>query len=318
MAISKVTRAALTLLSYLEPGVKKTYPIDRQIKKLLGVGSRVLVPTDIRNTFVFNGDYTVGVRVFVPHSRIKGNLLFFHGGGWVTGDLDSYSHVCANLAKYTQHAVIAVDYRLAPEHRFPLAVEDCYAVAREIFRKEGTHGVKPKRVTLIGDSAGGNIAAAVSLMARDRGEFLPKRQILIYPATNNDHSPSSPFESVRANGTGYLLKSKSVNDYMELYRGSEKDLSNPYFAPLLAKDFSNQPRTLIITAEYCPLRDEGEEYGQRLSAAGVDVETHRIKDALHGYFSLPPQFEQVRKTYDLINRFIEKDEVKLNADGTMA
>ena len=161
---------------------------------------------------------------------------------------------------------------------------------------------------MIGDSAGGNLAAAVSLMARDRGEFLPSCQILIYPATGNDHSEHSPFPSVRENGTDYLLTTKRVRDYMELYRSSEADLENPYYAPLVAKDLSNQPDTLIITAEYCPLRDEGEAYGKALELAGNRVKVFRMPDALHGYFSLPVRFSQVKKTYGLINDFLRERE----------
>ena len=167
-------------------------------------------------------------------------------------------------------------------------------------------GADPSDIVLIGDSAGGNLAASVSLMARDRGEFLPGRQILIYPSTGNDHSDTSPYPSIRENGTGYLLTSKRICDYLDMYRTSDDDLLNPYFAPLMAGDFSNQPDTLLITAQYCPLRDEGEAYGQKLLEAGGRVEVHRMENALHGYFTLPVRFELVKKTYALINHFLEE------------
>ncbi|NMR85768.1 alpha/beta hydrolase fold domain-containing protein, partial [Vibrio parahaemolyticus] len=124
---------------------------------------------------------------------------------------------------------------------------------------------------LIGDSAGGNLAACVSLLLRDRGEIVPKKQILIYPATNYDHSENSPFKSVVEFGENYILTSKRIQDYMELYVPNPKDRESPYVAPILAKDLSNQPETLIITAEYDPLRDEGEEYGKRLESFGNKV-----------------------------------------------
>ena len=162
-------------------------------------------------------------------------------------------------------------------------------------------------IVLIGDSAGGNLAAAVSLMARDRGEFLPRRQILIYPAVGNDYSENSPYPSVHENGTGYLLTAKRVQDYLALYRSSEEDLKNPYFAPLQATSFAEQPDTLLITAQYCPLRDEGETYGQKLRDEGGYVEIHRIPDVLHGYFSLPVRYGPVKQTYEIINRFLEGD-----------
>ena len=211
-----------------------------------------------------------------------------------------------DMAKLTDRSVVSVDYRLAPEYRFPAAPEDCYAVAREIFLDLSLFGMRADQITLIGDSAGANLAAAVSLMARDRGEFLPRSQILIYPATAADHTENSPFPSVRENGTDYLLTSKRICEYMELYQSGPEDCENPYFAPLAAEDFSNQPQTLILTAEYDPLRDEGEAYGEALKRAGVPVEMHRIPDALHGFFSLPPRFAQVQKAYGYINRFLDE------------
>ncbi len=305
MAISKAVKAALKVLSYPDPDVRKTYLIERKLKKL-----NKMHPKDPRyrtwDHEVSCGDHKVPVRIFsLPDGLNHPVLLFFHGGGWVTGDIDSYDRVCMDMARMTQRVVVSVDYRLAPEHRFPAAVEDCYAVAREVFLNTDLLGVKPEEITLIGDSAGGNLAAAVSLMARDRGEFLPGSQILLYPATYSDHTPSSPYASVVENGSDYLLTSKRICEFMELYISSPNDYENPYFAPLLAKDFSNQPRTFIITAEFCPLRDEGEAYGQKLREAGGDVEIYCMPDALHGYFSLPTSFALVKRSYILINRFLK-------------
>ena len=307
MAINKAMRAALNILSYPDIDVKKTYMVEREMQKLL---SRRLKNPSLYSVWdhpVPSGAYHVPIRLFRPSGISRAALLlFFHGGGWVTGTVDSYDGVCADMAAMTGCTVASVDYRLAPEHRFPAAPEDCYAAAREVFRCAGTLGVRPEDIVLIGDSAGGNLAAAVSLMARDRGEFRPRRQILIYPALGSDHSENSPYPSVRENGTGYLLTSKRVRDYMALYRSSDEDLTNPYFAPLHAPSLADQPDTLLITAEYCPLRDEGEDYGQRLRDEGAYVEAYRIPDALHGYFSLPVRFSQVKETYKIINCFLEK------------
>lgn len=304
MAINKAMRAALKALSYPDIDIKKTYKVERQI---IAITSKHLRKPPYRawDHKVSCGDHEIPVRIFsCSDSLWHPVLLFFHGGGWVTGNIDSYDKVCSHMAKITNHVVVSVDYRLAPEHPFPAALEDCYTVAREIFLNHNLLQTKQKQITLIGDSAGGNLAAAVSLLARDRGEFLPSSQILIYPATNNDHSENAPFPSIRENGTDYLLTSKRVCDFMELYQSSKQDLTNPYFAPLLAKDFSHQPHTLLITAEYCPLRDEGEAYGKKLRQAGNLVEIHRIPDSLHGFFSLPPRFVHVKKTYEIINRFL--------------
>lgn len=257
------------------------------------------------------GDHHVPVRIFVPDAGPLGRpvLLFFHGGGWVTGNIENYSGVCAALAKATGCLVASVDYRLAPEHKFPSGLNDCYAAAQELLEKPGLLGVERDQITLIGDSAGGNLAAAVSLMARDRGGFLPTRQILIYPAVYSDHTPASPFPSVQENGTDYLLTSKRVEEYLQLYRSKPEDLQNPYLAPLLAGDFSGQPDTLVITAEYDPLRDEGEEYARRLAFAGNRVVLHRMPDALHGFFSLPARFAQVRRAHQYIQQFIAGDDM---------
>lgn len=307
MAINKAMRAALSILSYPELDIKKTYLMEREMQKLL---SRRLKNPSLYRVWerpVLSGAYQVPVRLFQPPGPPRAALLlFFHGGGWVTGTVDSYDGVCADMAAMTGCTVASVDYRLAPEHRFPAAPEDCYAAAREVFRSAGLLGARPEDIVLIGDSAGGNLAAAVSLMARDRGEFRPRRQILIYPALDSDHSENSPYPSVRENGTGYLLTARRVRDYMDLYRSSDEDLTNPYFAPLRAQSLAEQPDTLLITAEYCPLRDEGEAYGHRLREEGGCAETHRIPDALHGYFSLPVRFSQVKETYEIINRFLER------------
>jgi acetyl esterase/lipase len=141
-------------------------------------------------------------------------------------------------------------------------------------------------------------------MARDRGEFLPSKQILLYPSTASDHGEHSPYPSIAENGTDYLLTAKRINDYMELYISSKEDLQNPYLAPILSKDLSGQPKTLIITAEYDPLRDEAEAYGRRLYEAGNYVEAYRMKNALHGFISLPKRFVHVKRSYELINRFL--------------
>jgi acetyl esterase len=307
MAINKVMQAALKALSYPDIDVKKNYKLERQLINATHV--HVLKPFFKTWDHVISlGDHEIPVRLYFPvqSEEVTGIplIVFFHGGGWVTGNIDSYDKVCTTIARQTKHLVLSVDYRLAPEYPFPAAGEDCYCVSKEIFSHPELFGIKTDQITLMGDSAGANLAAVVSLMARDRGGFTPKRQILIYPATYHDHSPASPFASIQENGAGYLLTSKRVCDYMELYMGNSQQWNNPYFAPLLAEDVSNQPNTLLITAEFDPLRDEGEAYGKKLEEAGNLVEHHRIPDALHGFFSLPVSFPQVAECYQYINHFL--------------
>lgn len=263
---------------------------------------------------IFNGSHEVPTRIFFPDEKAFQNegpnqhkvMIFIHGGGWVTESIDNYNRICARLANAVGQVVVSVDYRLAPENRFPLGLEDCYAVAKAIFSDRFLLNVAPEDITLIGDSAGGNLAAALSLMARDRGEFMPERQILIYPAVNSDFSENTPFESVQENGTDYLLTRGKLQDYIDLYASCEEDKKNPYFAPILADDFSNQPDTLVLTAEFDPLRDEGEAYAGKLKEAGNYVELHRVKDALHGYFALGIKNFHVQESFDYINAFLEK------------
>lgn len=307
MGLNKLMLKALKAISYPDIDIKRNYKLERQFVNI----THYHYLKGFYKTWehkITVGDHCVPVRIFSPSREIKVApiLIFFHGGGWVTGNIDSYDRVCTNMARLTNHIVVSVDYQLAPEYKFPSAVNDCYAVAKEIFTNTDLFGISSDDITLIGDSAGGNLASVVSLKARDTGDFMPKRQVLIYPATYNDHTENSPFESIRTNGTDYFLTSKRVQDYIELYKGSDDDLQNPYLAPLLSKDLSNQPKTLVITAEYDPLRDEGEEFGKQLIEAGNNVKVYRMKDALHGFFSMPPNFSQVKEAYELINLFIDE------------
>ncbi|MDD4689102.1 MAG: alpha/beta hydrolase, partial [Eubacteriales bacterium] len=219
------------------------------------------------------------------------------------GNTDSYAKTCDDLATQTGRHVYSLEYRLAPEYRFPCALEDCYAVAKELH-------LTRESVVLMGDSAGGNLAAAVSLLAADRGEFKVNRQILLYPLTYNDHTINSPFPSVTENGTNYLLTSKMICDYMDLYAPDENDRKSPYLAPLLSDNLYGQPETLIVTAEYDPLRDEAEAYGEKLRSFGNLVSVVRINDALHGFFSLPIKFAHVKRCYGVINAFLDGEIVE--------
>lgn len=315
MAINKAMKLALKALSYPDVDIKKMYKLQRSfeiVKSPLLLGPLIYKNWDHK---VISGGREITVRIYTPQEKkSKKILLFFHGGGWVTESIDTYNSICMNLADNTHCKVVSVEYRLAPENPFPCGLDDCYAVAKELYLNAACFSASPDDIVLIGDSAGGNLAAAVSLRARDEGAFSVTRQILIYPATYHDHTESSPFPSVLENGKDYLLTSKRICDYMELYQSCPEDLHNPYFAPLLAKSFENQPDTLVITAEFDPLRDEGEAYAQRLKEAGADVTLYRMEDALHGFFSLDPRYAAVQKAYSLINDFLNGDEEPCQPD----
>lgn len=247
----------------------------------------------------------IPLRIFYPRkNRVPKVLLFFHGGGWISGNIDTYTRFCSDMAEQTNHTVISVNYRLAPESPFPAGLEDCYYVTNELLKDPCLINCSWEDITIIGDSAGGNLAAAVSLLARDRGGPLPCKQILLYPATYFDHSEGSPFDSVRDNGKGYILTAKRIQDYLDMYVQCEADKLSPYVAPLLADDLTNQPKTLIITAQYDPLRDEGEAYGFRLKEFHNDVTIYRVKDALHGFLNLHVNSKATKECYQIINDFL--------------
>ena len=308
--ISKTMRTILHALSYGNIEVEASRRLA-DIKKLDAM--RIFFKT--LDTKVYNGNHEVPIRLYFPSEEamsgepVEGEkypvLLFFHGGGWVTESVENYDRVCSRMAQSTGHIVMSVEYRLAPEYRFPVPLEDCYAAAKALYTGHLVLPADPDRITIIGDSAGGNLAAAVCLKARDTGEFIPKKQILIYPALNNCYTEGSPYKSVQENGQDYLLTAVKMEDYLKLYESSTEDRQNPYFAPILAKDLSHMPETLILTAEFDPLRDEGEAYGERLKEAGNHVEIHRIKDALHGYFALGIKQLHVQESFTYINEFLK-------------
>ena len=303
MAINKAMKLAMKALSDSDEDLE-------HYRKIINIKTidPFKVFYDTTNKKIFNGDYQVPVRIYrtKKHKKVENIsvILFLHGGGWVSESIETYNKICKNLADKTNHVVVSVDYRLAPEHKFPTALEDCYAVAKALFVNNDLN-INPNNITLVGDSAGGNLAAALSLLARDRGEFMPKRQILIYPCVNCDFSDETPYRSVIENGSDYLLTRKNMIDYVNMYKSCDEDLQSPYFAPILAKDFSNQPKTLIVTAEFDPLRDEGEAYGEKLRVAGNEVEVHRISDALHGFFALSTRYFHVKQLYKYLNGFLE-------------
>ena len=309
--ISKTKRTILHALSYGNIEVEASRRLA-DIKKLDAM--RIFFKT--LDTKVYNGNHEVPIRLYFPSEEamsgepVEGEkypvLLFFHGGGWVTESVENYDRVCSRMAQSTGHIVMSVEYRLAPEYRFPVPLEDCYAAAKALYTGHLVLPADPDRITIIGDSAGGNLAAAVCLKARDTGDFAPKKQILIYPAVSNCYTKKSPYKSVQENGQDYLLTAVKMEDYLKLYESSTEDRQNPYFAPILAKDLSHMPETLILTAEFDPLRDEGEEYGKRLKKANNYVEIHRIPDALHGYFALGIRFLHVQESFEIMNCFLNK------------
>jgi acetyl esterase len=224
----------------------------------------------------------IPIRIYTPTvSTPAPVLIYFHGGGWVLGDLDSHDHVCRSIANTVECVVASVDYRLAPEAKFPAAVEDSYRALEWIAAHERELGIDRGRIAVGGDSAGGNLAAVISQMAHDRNGPIPVYQVLIYPATDMRMTTASMEE----NAEGPLLTRASMAWFIEHYLRGERDKLDPLASPLLAADLSGLPAAFVLTAECDPLRDEGEEYGRRLEQAGVPVEIKRYAGMPHGFFS---------------------------------
>jgi acetyl esterase len=210
-------------------------------------------------------------------------LVYFHGGGFVFGNLDTHDAVCRALAKESGAVVISVDYRLAPEHKFPAAVEDSYAATVWVAANAERLGIDARRIAVGGDSAGGNLATVIAMRCRDAGGPALAAQLLIYPVTD-----SSSFEtsSHRELGEGYFLTRAAMEWFTGHYVASADQKRHPEVSPLLAPDLSGLPPALVITAEFDPLRDEGEAYAQRLQQAGVPVTVSRYPGMIHGFVSM--------------------------------
>ena len=287
------------------PGLESLTPEEgrnsyRMLMALGGAGNESVAVTD-RTVPGPAGD--IPVRVYTPDAPAPRPLIaWYHGGGHVIGDLDTYDAVCRDLAAESGAVVVSVDYRLAPEHRFPAAADDCYAATQWVAEHASELGADASRLAVAGESAGGNLAAVVSLLARERGGPAIAFQALIYPAT--DLTRSHP--SVQENGEGYLLTAKGMEWFNDHYLGPDGDPKDPHASPLFAEDLSGLPPALVVTCEYDPLRDEGEAYAARLRDAGVPVELRRYDGQIHGFITLRMVVEEGGAALDDIARTIGK------------
>jgi acetyl esterase len=225
----------------------------------------------------------IPVRIYTPvGSGPFGALVYFHGGGWVIGNIETHDVTCRDLTQGTPCVTVSVDYRLAPEHKFPAGPEDCYAATKWVADNARSLNVDPNRIAVGGDSAGGNLAAAISLMARDRGGPKLAYQLLIYPAIDSADETPSHREFTK---DGYIL-SRADMEWFWGYYLADKDRTNPYACPSRAKSLAGLPPAFVLTAEFDPLRDEGEAYGQELRKAGVAVAAKRYDGVCHGFVSM--------------------------------
>lgn len=244
----------------------------------------------------------IPIRLYQPDAgaQTRALILYIHGGGWVTGSVDGSDKPCRMIAAETGATVASVEYRRAPETPFPGALEDCYAALQWLVGQAGSLGFDPQRVVILGDSAGANLAAAVALLTRDRGGAALARQILLYPCLLP--ALDNPFDSYRDNATGYSLTAGSMEWFWDQYLGSDSDGRNPLAAPLAATELSRLPPATIVTAEFDPLRDEGNEYARRLSVAGIEVEHVQFAGTIHGFLSFAGYLDQAAELVALITR----------------
>ncbi len=237
------------------------------------------------------------VRIYTPTPEARGSqssgpgLVFFHGGGWVVGSINTHDGMCRMLTQFAGVVTVSVNYRLAPEHRFPTPANDCYTATEWVLANAERLGIDPTALMVGGDSAGGNLAAAVALMCRDRDGPSLAMQLLIYPVTDFDRDT----QSMHDNAEGYLLTRATMCWFDDSYlpeENREQLANNPYAAPLRATDLAGLPPAVVIVADYDPLCDEGLAYAKKLSQAQVPTTLLRYPGQFHGFFSMTKFLDQ--------------------------
>ncbi len=241
-------------------------------------------PVAQADTRILPGPVQIPVRVYRPSmAQNLPALVYFHGGGFVICNLDTHDRLCRSLANASGCVVVSVDYRLAPEHKFPAAAEDAYSATRYVAEHASDFGIDPSRIAVGGDSAGGNLATVAAMMARDRGGPALKFQLLIYPVTDfTEHAT----QSERDYGHGYFLDVEAMDWFADQYFAADADRHQPYASPSKASDVRRLPPAMVITGECDPLRDQGEAYAAALRHAGVAVELKRYDGMIHPFVSL--------------------------------
>lgn len=245
-------------------------------------------------------DGSIPIRLYRPKID-AGNgmmLVYLHGGGWSTGSVEVADRPCRMLAAATGAVVASVEYRRAPESPFPAPLEDCYAALQWLAAEAPGLGRDPARIVLIGDSAGANLAAATTLLTRERGGHTIAHQILLYPCLYP--AEESPFASYRENAAGFSLTAASMEWFWSLYLARPDDSQNPLAAPLRAKDLAGLPPATVVTAELDPLRDEGIAYAKNLRRAGVDVDLLQYPGTIHGFFWMAGHLSQASRLAESI------------------
>ncbi|MBC8873647.1 MAG: alpha/beta hydrolase [Planctomycetes bacterium] len=293
-------QARLLLDQIAQGGVAPFHTLTpQQARDQMMVASRFLGPAEevhsVEDREVPGPNGTIPIRLYRPSERTPlPAAVFFHGGCWVMGSIRTHDGYCRAVANRTGAIVVSVDYRLAPEHKYPAAAEDAFAATSWVSEQAATIGVDPGRIAVMGDSAGGNLAAVVALMARDRDGPPLAFQLLVYPITEfNFDTPS-----YRENGTGFHLTREIMVWCWNHYLSNELEAYQPYASPSRADDLGNLPPAWILTAEYDPLRDEGETYARKLQDAGVPVTLKRYEGMIHGFTRRTDLLDKAREALD--------------------
>lgn len=241
----------------------------------------------------------IPARVYSPGGdAVLPVLVYFHGGGWVIGDLDSQDRACRKMALQANIIIVSVDYRLAPEHKFPAAFDDCYAVTEWVAQHGADLGMDTLRIAVGGDSAGGNLAAAVCLKARDADGPKINFQLLIYPGVDATRLNRRSHQNF---SRGFLLSVQDIDYFRQAYANSPEDYLNPYMSPLLADNHSGLPPAFVFTAEFDPLKSEGRAYADKLGESGVEVSYKDYPGTIHAFFGLSKLKQNTLAMQDSIN-----------------
>ncbi|MUG72293.1 alpha/beta hydrolase [Paenibacillus validus] len=265
------------------------------------LGGEIEAVAQVEDRHISVPDGQIKVRIYRPEGEGPFPILvFFHGGGYVFGDLETVDRPCRNLTNAARSVVVSVDYRLSPEYKFPVPVEDGYAALEWVSNQASTFQGDASRIAVGGDSAGGNLAAVVAILAQERGGPTIVSQVLLYPVT--DFSCNS--NSYKENGQGYNLTEEDMLWFRKHYLGSEDDIQNVYVSPLLANSLSGLPPALILTAQYDPLRDEGAQYAARLKDSGVSVEYECYEGMIHGFFWFAGILDQGKHAIDRVANYL--------------
>lgn len=290
-------------------------PPTIKIRRVRSNGSMIAAQGDkqalksVRDLKIPVGKTTIPGRLYIPKGKSMPKMLvvYYHGGGWAVGNLNTHDNICRQLAHRLPAQVLSVGYRLAPEHKFPQGLEDNYAALQWAATKAKAWRFDPARIIVAGDSAGGNFAAVVSILARDRKGHRPWRQVLIYPKVDVSRLDR---ESYKQFGKGYLLDKADVETYRRYYVHNEKDWLNPYVSPLLSQNLSQLPPAFVITAKFDVLRDEGTAYAEALRAAKVPTLHYEYTKMTHGFIQIDRVLPQAIDAIDRIAAYLKQPAIK--------